>query len=165
MRGTNERRHDKTIGFVKKHFVDDRILDLGVDNEMAWRMRDEGYDVRNTTGDLDTDYRVRQCGRNITAFEIFEHLFAPFNILNNTSGKLIASVPINLWFAKAYWNNADPRDCHYHEFEKRQFDHLLKRTGWTVKDSKCITGPRWDIGFRPILRLFYKRHYIIYAEK
>ena len=159
------RRHDKTIKFVKKHFINDLILDLGVDNEMAWLMRDEGYDVRNTTGDLDTDYKVRQCRSNITAFQIFEHLFAPFNILNHCSGKLIASVPLKLWFAKAYWNDKDPRDCHYHEFEKKQFNRLLERTGWTIIDSETWTSPKRDIGFRPFLRLFYKRHYIIYAEK
>ena len=64
----------------------------------------------------------------VTAFEIFEHLFAPYNLLKELKAdKLVASVPLKLWFAEAYWNEADDWDKHYHEFEKKQFDFLLEK--------------------------------------
>ena len=38
----------------------------------------------------------------VTAFEIFEHLLAPFNVLRQIETlKLVATIPLNLWFAKA----------------------------------------------------------------
>jgi len=160
------KRYRKTMAFVNKHINNgDAIIDLGADNDLSRLMRRGGYIVKNTKFDLDVDYHAVSFYNVITAFEIFEHMFAPFNVLNASSGTLIASVPLKLWFAKAYWNDKDPLDCHYHEFEKKQFDHLLKRTGWTIKDSETWTDPHRELGIRPILRLFYKRYYIVYATK
>ena len=92
-------------------------------------------------------------------------MFAPFNLLNEASGKLIASVPLRLWFAPAFWDYNDRLNCHYHEFEIRQFDHLMERTGWKIMDS--VTWRSWDnkIGIRPFLRRIYPRYYMVYAEK
>lgn len=166
MESNTDRRHRRTLKFMEKHLgKDDTILDLGVRNRLSDKMRDNGYDVRNTPQDLDTIFGEAQFYNVITAFEIFEHMFAPFNILNASSGKLIASVPLKQWFCDAYWNYDDPRDCHYHEFEIKQFNHLLSRTEWTIKDFEVWTDPHRRIGLRPILRLFSPRYYIIYAEK
>ncbi len=163
MRNSDERRIDRTIKFIGRHITDDAILDLGVPNKLTARLKE--FDVENTTGqDLDVNYNVVHQYDFIIALEIFEHMFAPFNILNEASGKLIASVPLKLWFASAYWPD-EKLDRHYHEFEKKQFDALLERTGWTIKDSEMWTAWSYKIGFRSILRLFHKRHYIIYAEK
>lgn len=160
----NEIRHRKTIKFVYKHIKrGSTILDLGEKNALG-DLLSKSHKVINTNIDLDVKFKSGRPCAITTAFEIFEHLFAPFNYLNKASGRLIASVPIMLWFAKAYWPD-DKRDRHYHEFEKKQFDALLERTGWTIKDSELWTAPIRKIGIRPILRLFYKRHYIIYAEK
>ena len=102
----------------------------------------------------------------ITAFEIFEHLIAPFNILNEIkSTKLIASVPLNLWFAKAYKSSTDKWDRHYHEFEDWQFDWLLEKSNWKIEKKEKWTSPIKKIGFRPILRTFTPRYYIVYATK
>ena len=91
---------------------------------------------------------------------------SPYNILTKIKAKkLIASIPLRLWFAKAYRNNKDPRDCHYHEFEDWQFDWLLEKAGWEIKARKKWTNPTNKIGFRPILRWFTPRYYIVYAEK
>lgn len=84
---------------------------------------------------MDIEYDFVKKYNIITAFEIFKHMFAPFNLLNIASGKLIASVPLRLWFAREHWNYNDPLRCHYHEFSKRQFNLLLTRTGWEIKDS------------------------------
>ena len=47
----------------------------------------------------------------ITSFEIFEHMLAPFNILRELkTDKLIASVPLKLWFTDAYWNDNNDWD-------------------------------------------------------
>jgi hypothetical protein len=164
MRNTEERRHIRTVKFVQKHIHDGPILDLGGINRLACMIGIAGYDVFNTNTDLDINYKIVKSYDIITAFEIFEHMFAPFNLLNDASGRLVASVPLRLWFAKAYWPD-DKLDRHYHEFEKKQFNALLERTGWTIKASEMWTAWDYKIGIRPILRLFYKRHYIVYAEK
>ena len=163
-----ELRFNNTLNFVQKHLEkSEDILDLGIENDLSKFLKSKGYNITNTQGqDLDIDFNFVKEHKVITAFEIFEHLFAPFNLLNIASGKLIASVPLSLWFAKAYWNNNDKLDCHYHEFEVKQFNHLLDRTGWKILDAeKWASYGNVRFGVRPILRRFYKRYYIIYAEK
>jgi len=145
------------------------ILDLGVTNPFSEILEKKGYVVTNTSGedlDLDTsavqttDYDV------VTAFEIFEHLVSPFNVLNDIkANKLIASVPLKLWFASAYRSKTDERDRHYHEFEDWQFDWLLEKAGWHIKKREKFTNPVRKVGIRPILRRFTPRYYLIYAER
>ena len=162
------KRFEKTLAFVRKHFpAGEVILDLGEENELSRFLKKEGgFNIRNTTGqDLDIEYSVVKDYRNITAFEIFEHQFAPFNLLNSACGKLIASVPLRLWFASEYWNYQDKYDCHYHEFSVRQFNHLLDRTGWLIKDCENWKSYDSSIGIRSLLRRIYPRYYIVYAEK
>ena len=102
----------------------------------------------------------------VTAFEILEHLVAPFNVLRAIPGdKLLASVPLRLWFASAYRSRTDPWDRHYHEFEDWQFDWLLEKSGWHIRKSEKWSSPVNKIGFRPILRKFTPRYYAVYAER
>ena len=144
-------------------------MDLGVENPFSEIMKSNGYSVTNTAGeDLDVDFeRVIQSDADVvTAFEIFEHLIAPFNVLKEIKAdKLVASIPMRLWFAPAYRSKTDPWDRHYHEFEDWQFDWLLEKAGWTIKDSAKWTNPTKKIGLRPILRYFTNRYYIVYAER
>ena len=102
----------------------------------------------------------------VTAFEIFEHLLSPFVVLKEIKAKkLIASVPLKLWFSSAYRSKTDMRDRHFHEFEDWQFDWLLDKAGWRIVSRKKWTNPTKKIGIRPILRYFTTRYYIIYAER
>jgi hypothetical protein len=41
----------------------------------------------------------------------------------------------------------------------------LEKTGWKIIDSQKFTHPVKKIGFRPLLRFFTPRYYIVYAEK
>ena len=50
-----------------------------------------------TIGVLSLDYDV------ITSWEVFEHLLNPHTVLHNLKGKLLCTVPLNVWFAKPYW--------------------------------------------------------------
>jgi hypothetical protein len=166
-----KKRYDKTISFLKRVVPPvARILDLGTPNPLSDIMAANGYLVQNTQGeDLDTDYPfVRDVEVDVvTSFEVFEHLLAPFNILREIKApKLVASVPLRLWFASAYWNDKDDWDKHYHEFEVKQFNFLLQKTGWEIKASEQWTSslPK-KIGIRPILRHFTPRYYIVYCEK
>lgn len=166
-----EKRIRNTVRFVSEHLsASSEILDLGVENTMGNQLSAAGYRVSNTTGeDLDVEF-ANYAASNfdcVTAFEIFEHLMAPYNILKTIESKyLIASIPLKLWFAEAYWNPKDPWDRHYHEFEQKQFDMLLERTGW-----KIMASERWKSyapipnGIRPILRRFTDRYYIVFCEK
>ena len=133
-------------------------------------LKNEGFSVQNTKGEnLDFDYSAYTDTNAdlITSFEIFEHMLAPFNILRELkTDKLIASVPLKLWFTDAYWSDKDDWDKHYHEFEIKQFNFLLKQTGWVVKDFETWTSSDWrKIGIRPILRHFTPRYYIVYCER
>jgi hypothetical protein len=167
----SEKRYVKTLAFIRKHIPpESKILDLGTENSLSRFLKSEGFKVENTKGEnLDIDYSgyTNSDADVVTSFEIFEHMLAPFNILREfKTDKLIASVPLKLWFAEAYWNEKDDWDKHYHEFEKKQFDFLLKQTGWTIKDSETWTSSDWkSIGIRPILRHFTPRYYIVYCER
>jgi hypothetical protein len=86
MNNTKRKRFEKTLSFVRKHLkTDEVILDLGKTNELSDFLRQEGnYKIVNTTGeDLDVDFKIVTKYTTITAFEIFEHMFAPFNLLNS----------------------------------------------------------------------------------
>ena len=166
----HQRRYNLTLRFLQKVLpAPATILDLGVKNPFSEIMEQNGYTVFNTSGeDLDVlpeivkKYNVDA----VTAFEIFEHLIAPFNVLSKIkSTKLIASVPLNLWFAKAYRSKTDLWDRHYHEFEDWQFDWLLEKSSWKIIETQKWTSPIKKIGFRPILRTFTPRYYIVYAKR
>ncbi len=164
------KRFQHTLSFLQKHVsTNESILDLGVSNPFSEIMKKEGYEVENTAGeDLDINFDTiqRSNAEVVTAFEIFEHLIAPFNVLREIkSNKLVASIPMRLWFSPAYQSKTDPWDRHYHEFEDWQFDWLLEKSGWTIKDSAKWTNPVNKIGIRPLLRQFTPRYYIVYAEK
>jgi len=164
------KRYRITQEFVHKHLnFSEEILDLGVDNPLSVRLREDGYTVHNTQGeDLDIDRRVVQSDKfdAVTAFEIVEHLLNPFSLLNEIKApKLLISVPLRLWFAPAYKSKTDERDRHFHEFEAWQFRWLLDKTGWRIIDEIQFTNPVNKIGFRPLLRRVTPRYILIYAEK
>ena len=165
------KRFKHTVAFLKKHVNSSQsILDLGIENPLSDILKSQGYTVDNTSG-TDLDFNTSEIEDSkadvVTAFEIFEHMFAPFNVLRQIkANKLIASVPLKLWFANAYWNKHDEWDRHYHEFEKKQFDFLLKKTGWKIIDSEqWVAQEKFKFGFRPILRMFTPRYYIVYCER
>lgn len=165
-----EKRYRLTLEFLQKHVeTREKILDLGVPNPFSEIMLDKGFQVANTRGeDLDLNLEaVRQTDAEVaTAFEILEHLVAPFNVLQAIPcNKLLASIPLRLWFAKAYRSKTDPWDRHFHEFEDWQFDWLLEKAGWEVKDRLQWAHPVGKIGIRPLLRRFTPRYYLVYAER
>ena len=165
-----EKRYKKTLSFLKEvEPPPKKILDLGVANPFSQILQKEGYKVDNTQGeDLDLDYSSVQNSNAelITAFEIFEHMIAPFNILKEIKAdKLVTSIPLRLWFVSAYRNPNDPRDQHYHEFEDWQSDWLLEKAGWKILKTDKWTNPTQKIGLRPLLRYFTPRYYIVYAVR
>ena len=165
------KRYKHTIAFLKEVIPNTelKILDIGVRNPVVDYMEREGYTVQNTSGeDLDIDLSaVKKEDYNVvTAFEIFEHLLSPFHLVNAIKGdKIVASVPLKLWFSSAYRSKTDPWDRHYHEFEDWQFDWIFEKAGWVIKRREKFTHPVKKIGLRPILRLFTPRYYLIYAER
>lgn len=164
------KRYNKTLEFLLDNIKPPaNILDLGVKNPFSTIMQQQGFIVTNTQGE-DLDNTTTAVENNtydvVTAFEIFEHLLAPYNVLKAIrANRLIASVPLKLWFAAAYRNKNDIRDQHFHEFEPWQFDWLLDKTGWEIKARAQWTHPVKKIGIRPVLRMFTPRYYAIYAER
>ncbi|TMM31978.1 class I SAM-dependent methyltransferase [Polaribacter aestuariivivens] len=164
------KRYEHTLAFLKKTLPSPAtVLDLGIRNPFSEIMEQNGYIVINTEGE-DLDLLPELVNRYdvdaVTAFEIFEHLLSPFSVLKEIKAtKLITTIPLNLWFAKAYKSKTDIWDRHYHEFEDWQFDWLLVKTGWKIQEKEKWTSPINKIGFRPILRKFIPRYYAVYATK
>ncbi|AXT19173.1 methyltransferase [Flavobacteriaceae bacterium AU392] len=164
------KRYKYTFQFLKAHISENsKILDLGINNPFTEIMLERGYEVENTKGedlDIDTSIIEQSDADVVTAFEIFEHLLSPFTVLKSIkANKLVASIPLKLWFSPAYRSKTDMWDRHYHEFEDWQFDWLLEKSGWKIIDRKKWTNPTKKIGIRPILRWFTPRYYIVYAER
>src|SRR5690606_27577625 len=93
------KRYKHTLAFLQKHIgTSESILDLGVENPFSEIMKANGYQVENTKGeDLDVDFEaVSQSDASVvTAFEIFEHMVAPYNVLKEVkANKLVASIPM-----------------------------------------------------------------------
>lgn len=164
------KRYRKTLSFLLKHLPKNTsILDLGVANPFTPFMEKSGFKVCNTLGeDLDFNQKALQESEAqvVTAFEIFEHLLNPFQVLQAIKAKeLVISVPLRLWFSTAYKSKTDPWDRHFHEFEPWQLDWLLEKTGWSIIARDQWTNPIKKIGLRPLLRCFTPRYYIVYAIK
>lgn len=164
------KRFKLTAQFLTKHIsTDSKILDLGIENPFTKIMTQHGFTIENTRGedlDLDPSTIENSNAEVVTAFEIFEHLLSPFTVLKSIkANKLVASVPLKLWFSSAYRSKTDKWDRHYHEFEDWQFDWLLEKAGWKIMDRQKWTNPTKKIGIRPILRWFTARYYIVYAER
>lgn len=162
-----------TIDFVHEHAPPkSRILDLGPRNIISKKLQHIGYEVENAySHDLDDDFDcVRQEGFDVfTSFEVFEHLVSPLPLIKAVKApKMIASIPLSLWFAKSYRGNLqeDSFDEHYHEFEPWQFKLLLRKGGWKIDAVEFHTSydPK-AIGIRPILRRFYPRYMVVAASR
>ena len=81
----HQKRYNKTLAFMEQHLEQgSSLLDLGIENPFTPQLKAAGYQVENTQGEnLDDDYlgyakKEVDC---VTAFEIFEHMLAPYNIL------------------------------------------------------------------------------------
>lgn len=161
-------RYLKTYEFIKK-FISPKetILDLGTENQFSKILKSSGYNVHNTQGqDFDFDFIIKDGNKfdAIIALEILEHLVSPFPLLLNlNSNKLIATIPLKLWFDSAYRNPDNEWDWHYHEFESWQFDWLLQKSGWKIIHSEKWNSPLAKIGIRPVIRSLTPRYYAVYA--
>ncbi|MCA1756220.1 MAG: class I SAM-dependent methyltransferase [Bacteroidales bacterium] len=166
-----EIRFNHTSRFLSS-FVNrsERILDLGIENDLSKYLVADGYNITNTRGeDLDLENRPGEKYGSfdvVTAFEILEHLVSPFELLRKLpADKLIVTVPLRLWFAPAYRSKRDPRDQHFHEFEEWQFDWLLNKAGWEIRAREKWVSPSRKPGIRPMLRRITPRYYAVYAER
>jgi hypothetical protein len=169
---THLKRFHNTLEFMDDLNLNSlKTLNLGPKNPLSDLLIEKGYDITNTKAnqDLDLDFEVVKDPSFdvVIGFEILEHLVSPFPLLNSISAnKLVLSVPLSLWFASAYWNENDPYDRHYHEFEPKQLKMLLNKANWKiVKEQKHISSPNFKVGVRPFLRMFTPRYYFVYCEK
>jgi hypothetical protein len=167
---TKIRRFEQTLQFMKGSLpIGSKILDLGTPNDMCEHLIRHGYHVDSAYGvdfDLNPEIIAKEGYDAVTMFEVLEHLINPMGILTEVKApKLFVSVPLSLWFAKAYRNKSDQWDQHFHEFEDWQFDWLLEKSGWSKVNSEKWTSPVLKLGIRPILRRFTPRYYIVEAKR
>ena len=163
-------RYENTLKMLKEVCPSPSVVyDLGVVNPFSEIMKENDYKVFNTNGeDLDENPNISlpKGVDMVTGFEILEHLVSPYPLLKNlTVNRIFLTVPVNLWFAKAYRSKTDPFDRHYHEFEPWQFDMLLEKAGWRIVKKELWKNPSFKLGFRPFLRNFTNRYYAVYAER
>tara|TARA_Y100001970_G_C13829148_1_gene648833 strand:- start:56 stop:616 length:561 start_codon:yes stop_codon:yes gene_type:complete len=163
-------RYKKTLEMLKEVCPAPAVIfDLGVRNPFSEIMKQNNYKVYNTGGedfDDNPSISIPEDVDLVTGFEIIEHLISPYPMLKTIKAKRIfLTVPIKLWFSKAYKSKTDPRDRHYHEFEPWQFDWLLEKSGWKIIKKEYWKNPSKKIGFRPLLRNFTNRYYAVYAER
>jgi hypothetical protein len=149
------KRFNITLEFLKKHIsTSETIFDLGVPNPFSKIMVENMYTVINTKGeDLDTN----QTALREENYDVFTGFVK--------CDKILISIPLRLWFSSAYRSKTDKWDRHYHEFEDWQLDWLLEKTGFQIIDRVKFTHPVKKIGFRPLLRWFTPRYYLVYAER
>lgn len=165
------KRFKTTLNFMDGlNIKSKKMLNLGPENPLSHLLTNHGYDISNTKPgqDLDLDFDIVRdhSFEVVIGFEILEHLVSPFPLLKDIAAtKLVLSVPLRLWFAEAYWNEHDPYDRHYHEFEPKQFKMLLEKAGWKIIKEEKHVNASFKIGFRPILRMFTPRHYFVYCER
>jgi hypothetical protein len=163
-------RFQKTLNFISAHISKNKkILDLGDPNLLGQFLQKNGFQLDFAYG-FDFDLipeKVNEYNYDVlTAFEVLEHLVNPFSILQKTkASQLVVSIPLSLWFAKAHRNIKDPYDQHFHEFESWQFNMLLEKAGWKIKDREKWTPPLNFTGARSILRAVTPRFYAVYAER
>ena len=165
-----KKRYQRTLSLLKEVCPSPSVIyDLGVANPLAQLMIDNDYKVYNSGAqDLDIDFKldIPDDVDLVTGFEILEHLVSPFPLLSSLNAKrLFLTVPLNLWFSKAYRSKTDERDRHFHEFEEWQFDWLLEKAGWKIIKKEKWTNPSFKLGLRPLLRNFHNRYYAVYAER
>lgn len=162
------RRYDQTVNLLQEMLpAPARILDIGAENPFSRLLTSLGYEVQNTSGDLDEIPALAAAEVDaVTAFEVLEHLVSPLPLLRAMKApKFIATVPLRLWFAPAYKSSTDLWDRHYHEFEDWQFDWLLEKGGWQISHREKWTSPTGWLGFRPLLRRITPRYYAVCAER
>lgn len=168
MNRSEQLRFEKTINLLTETLPKkSKILDLGTPNEMGKHLEEAGFQVSNAYGvDFDEEPEIiSQEGFDaVTIFEVLEHLINPMGILKAIKApKLYASVPLDLWFSKAYRNKKDQWDQHFHEFEDWQFEWLLEKSGWKITKQIKWSSPVNKIGIRPILRRFTPRYILVEA--
>jgi hypothetical protein len=167
---SHQKRYDKTLDFILKTIPkQSKILDVGTRNPFSEILAQKGFNVKNTSGeDLDENPEIlSNIEADVTiALEILEHLLNPLGVLKaSKTPKLIATVPLRLWFAKAYRNENNIWDRHFHEFEDWQFDWLLDKAGWKIVRKEKWTFPVWKPGIRPLLRSITPRYYAVEAHR
>ena len=95
------KRYKHTLEFLQSVLpAPATILDLGVRNPFSEIMEQNGYTVINTSGeDLDEFPEIvkNHTIDAVTAFEIFEHLLSPYEVLKAIeTKKLIATIPLKV---------------------------------------------------------------------
>lgn len=167
---SHSKRYKNTLEFITNSLrAPANILDIGTPNPFSDILRSKGFNVFNTGGE-DLDDTPEVVGKYevdaVVALEILEHLVNPLTLLRSLkSDRLFATVPLNLWFAKAYRNKTNQWDQHFHEFEDWQFDWLLEKAGWEKIRSEKWTFPVLKPGIRPILRSITPRYYAVEARR
>jgi len=154
--------------FMHDKIISQHIFDLGHKNTLSFYMGSDH--VMNNSPDTDfhkclDEVKILSGRVSVTtSFEVFEHLLNPLETLKAIKSRyLICTVPLNVWFSKAYWGK-NKFDRHFHEFEERQFLWLLDEAGWEV-ERKGKWKIQHAIGIRPFLRLFFPSYLWVIAKR
>ena len=144
-----------------------KVLDIGVRNPLGALLgKHYNIELDNTEIDLDIGELSGKYD-TIFCFEVIEHLFNPLHCLLGvhrilkSDGRLFLSTPKGkphfLW-----WKD------HFHELHIAELINLFGRARFEVIRIKCIRYRPlcwYFTGFRPFLRLFFERRFLIELKK
>jgi SAM-dependent methyltransferase len=144
-----------------------KVLDIGCPNPLG-ALLEKHYNLKLDNTEIDLDIgELSGKYDTIFCFEVIEHLFNPLHFLFQIrrvlkdDGRLYITTPK----CKPYflWSKV-----HFHEFHQRELIDLIERARLKTVRMKCVkVRPLcwYFTGFRPFLRLFFERRFLIESKK
>lgn len=163
-------KHIMFIRFLKKHIGGlGYTLDIGERNTLTERLEAAfKISIDSTYKDLDEEFICPGVNYDTVIFShVIEHLFNPLFCLENIKkvmkpdGILVIACPIKPHFIT--WGKG-----HFHEMDDYRFEKLLDRAGFEIiawEKFHNLRSWRSFIGFRPILRQFFRSQTMVICKQ
>jgi SAM-dependent methyltransferase len=147
---------EHVFAMIEKHGgLSGNVLDIGSRNLFTEILEEEyNLNIDSTQGDLDTCKPTNKAYDWVIYSHVIEHQYNPLKTLLDIKlkpgGKLVIACPL-----KPRWITQNR--CHFNEFDKRSFDLIRQRAGYTEIDTDRFMRIFSLSGIRPLLGSFHKR--------
>lgn len=156
------KRAKYTKDFIRKHIKELKLykcLDIGYKSPVGdYITKFLQFDKYNTNGNLDYKWKAEKEKYDIVlCTETLEHLVNPGTFLTELKKYITKDTYIFITYPsrpKFMWT-----DQHFHEYDKKRYEYLIKTTGYKIIDHEIKQMPRSFLsclkGIRPFIRLFW----------